>query len=259
MEDSKGKAEALNHQFVSVFTDENTSSQPKLNGSPSPDIDHLEITVEGKIYKKELRTTDYHDRKCVIRGETALKTAERITEVTENRNLITLPFTPSEDHLTTGSQLEEWLEGIEREFRYFRITDPEDKKDATIIYGGAVKKINVHKIVDKARTVPVMMNDVQIKIEPGSGADVNLLDGNQYRAYKNRTRERTELLESKTKLSTLQSSLPVKGEFITTVRNATRGIKTRMIVIRGKNNSPPLIGKKTLIELGMLQIKKMEH
>ena len=47
MEDSKGKAEALNHQFVSVFTDENTSSQPKLNGSPSPDIDHLEITVEG--------------------------------------------------------------------------------------------------------------------------------------------------------------------------------------------------------------------
>ncbi|CAG2211335.1 unnamed protein product [Mytilus edulis] len=38
MEDSKEKAEALNHQFVSVFTDENTSSQPKLNGSPSPDI-----------------------------------------------------------------------------------------------------------------------------------------------------------------------------------------------------------------------------
>ncbi|XP_071132943.1 uncharacterized protein [Mytilus edulis] len=47
MEDNKGKAEALNHQFVSVFTDENTSSKPKLNGSPSPDIDHLEITVEG--------------------------------------------------------------------------------------------------------------------------------------------------------------------------------------------------------------------
>ncbi|CAG2215513.1 unnamed protein product [Mytilus edulis] len=62
--------------------------------------------------------------------------AERITVVTENRNLRTLPFTPSEDHLTTGSQWEEWLEGIEREFRYFRITEPEDKKDAMIIYGG---------------------------------------------------------------------------------------------------------------------------
>ncbi|CAC5368591.1 unnamed protein product [Mytilus coruscus] len=97
MEDSKGKAEALNHQFVSIFTDENTSSQTKLNGSPSPDIDHLQITVEGRQVP-------------VVKIE--------------------------EDHLTTGSQWEEWLEGIEREFRYFRITDPEDKKDAMIIYGG---------------------------------------------------------------------------------------------------------------------------
>ncbi|CAG2239919.1 unnamed protein product [Mytilus edulis] len=121
---------------------------------------------------------------------------------------------------------------------------------------GAVKKINVHKIGDKARTVLVMMNDVQVKIEPDSGADVNVMDEYQYRAYKNRTREGSELLESKTKLSTLQSSLPVKGEFITTVKNATRGIKTRIIVIKGKINSPPLIGKKTLIELGMLQIKE---
>ncbi|CAC5411394.1 unnamed protein product [Mytilus coruscus] len=410
--------------------------------------------------------------------------AERITVVTENRNLRTLPFTPSEDHLTTGSQWEEWLEGIEREFRYFRITDPEDKKDAMIIYGGkeisrlekstpdpvdrrmdvyeklnawigirdtttreraadcefenqddrilehtiqttdneslikktinrkwtldqmlqeehqledttlqihdmrdlhtasrageiarvsnyggkqrnygmqnrekthtmrherrnncnycgkthsferredcgaygkqcnkcqkwnhfaavckskltsvnqsndrfrnkrhikrnqgrnvrktmegtseeefsedeflgstvnhlgAVKKINVHKIGDKTRTIPVMMNDVQVKIEPDSGADVNIMDEYQYRTYKNRTREGTKLLESKTKLSILQSSLPVHGEFITTVKNATRGIKTRIIVIKGKINSPPLIGKKTLTELGMLQIKE---
>ncbi|CAC5420083.1 SLC2A13 [Mytilus coruscus] len=51
-------------------------------------------------------------------------------------NLRILPFTPSEDHLTTGSQWEEWLEGIERKFRYFRIKDLEDKKDAMIIYGG---------------------------------------------------------------------------------------------------------------------------
>ncbi|VDI37629.1 Hypothetical predicted protein, partial [Mytilus galloprovincialis] len=73
---------------------------------------------------------------------------------------------------------------------------------------------------------------------------------------KNRTREGAELLERKTKLSTLQSSLKVKGEFITTVRNATRGITTKGIVIKGKINSPPLIGKKTLIELGMLQIQE---
>ncbi|CAC5388305.1 unnamed protein product [Mytilus coruscus] len=73
---------------------------------------------------------------------------------------------------------------------------------------------------------------------------------------KNRTREGAKLLESKTKLSTLQSSLPVKGEFISTVKNATRGIKTRIIVIKGEINSPSLIGKKTIIELGMLQIKE---
>ena len=74
----------------------------------------------------------------------------------------------------------------------------------------------------------------------------------QYRAYKHRTREYTELSDSKTKLSILQTSLPVKGEFITTVRNATRGVEAKKVVIKGKINSPPLIGKKTLIELGML-------
>ena len=31
---------------------------------------------------------------------------------------------------------EDWLEGIEREFRYFKITNQQDKKDAIIIYGG---------------------------------------------------------------------------------------------------------------------------
>ena len=31
---------------------------------------------------------------------------------------------------------ENWLDSIEREFRYFKITDPIDKKDALTIYGG---------------------------------------------------------------------------------------------------------------------------
>ena len=38
MEDSKSKAEALNQQFVSVFTEENMTNQPELKGNPSPDI-----------------------------------------------------------------------------------------------------------------------------------------------------------------------------------------------------------------------------
>ena len=35
-----------------------------------------------------------------------------------------------------GTARQEWLEGIERESRYFKISEPIDKKDAMIIYGG---------------------------------------------------------------------------------------------------------------------------
>ena len=59
----------------------------------------------------------------------------RITIVTATRNLRSQPFIPSDDQISTGKQWEEWLECIEREFRYFRITEPTDKKDALIIYG----------------------------------------------------------------------------------------------------------------------------
>ena len=62
---------------------------------------------------------------------------EAVTVVTtETRNLRALPFLPTEDQLSTGKAWEEWLEDIEREFRYFRISNPADRKDAMIIYGG---------------------------------------------------------------------------------------------------------------------------
>ena len=47
-----------------------------------------------------------------------------------------LPFQPTEDQLTTGKVWEEWLDDIEREFRFFRIGNSADRKDAMIIYGG---------------------------------------------------------------------------------------------------------------------------
>ncbi len=59
-----------------------------------------------------------------------------IQVVTETRNLKTLPFIIPEDANIVGKEWEEWLEGIECEFRYFKISDPVDKKDALIIYGG---------------------------------------------------------------------------------------------------------------------------
>jgi len=45
----------------------------------------------------------------------------RITVMTETRNLRSTPCIPSEDQ--RGTQWDEWLEEIIREFRYFRITE----------------------------------------------------------------------------------------------------------------------------------------
>ena len=40
------------------------------------------------------------------------------------------------------------------------------------------------------------------------------------------------------------------------VRNQRRGVKTKFIVVRGHINSPPLLGKMTLIDLGMISISE---
>ncbi len=58
-----------------------------------------------------------------------------VTVVTETRKLKTPPFIIPEDAIAIGGAWDEWLEGIEREFRYFKITEAADKKDSLIIYG----------------------------------------------------------------------------------------------------------------------------
>ena len=60
-----------------------------------------------------------------------------VTIISEGRNLRALPFRPTEDQLSTGKLWEDWLESIEREFRFFRVANPLDRKDALIIYGGS--------------------------------------------------------------------------------------------------------------------------
>ena len=52
------------------------------------------------------------------------------------RNLTIKPFTVDEDHIATGEEWDEWLDELEREMRFFRISDAEDMKDAMLIYGG---------------------------------------------------------------------------------------------------------------------------
>jgi hypothetical protein len=99
--------------------------------------------------------------------------------------------------------------------------------------------------------VKIHLGDVEMKVEPDSGADVNLMD----EFLRQLSGNKLKLEKSKVELSTLQSFLSVKGEFRTVVRNATCGIETKFIVIKGKINSLPLLSKATLLELGMMQIR----
>ena len=47
--DDKGKAEILNDQFTSVFTEEDLSTVPDMGVDPKPCVGALEITVEGVV------------------------------------------------------------------------------------------------------------------------------------------------------------------------------------------------------------------
>ena len=66
----------------------------------------------------------------------AAAAAQEIRVVTETRNLRTQPFVVPDEMNIVGRAWQEWLEGVEREFRYFKIIEAIDKKDTMIIYGG---------------------------------------------------------------------------------------------------------------------------
>ena len=118
-----------------------------------------------------------------------------------------------------------------------------------------VGKIKVNKVSDFEKTVPIVINDVIVHMEPDSGADVNVMDAYHYMALKRKSYENIALQESSTRLNTLQNELHVSGEFKATARNETRGTDTTFVVIKGKINSPPLLGRRKLITLGMLEIR----
>ena len=104
-------------------------------------------------------------------------------------------------------------------------------------------------------TVLIRIGDIDVNVEPDSGASANIMDEYQFRALHHRSKEIKELKPSKDTLKTLQSTLTVKGEFQTTLRNRNRGTTTKLLVIEGKMDSPPLLCKNTLVELGMLRIE----
>ncbi|CAC5387198.1 unnamed protein product [Mytilus coruscus] len=142
-------------------------------------------------------------------------------------------------------------------------TDKSDYEEDENYFGETTKHImKIHKVKTiygttdiKKKTVTVRIDDVDVKVEPDSGADMNVMDENQFLKFQKRTYGNPVLERSTVKLRTLQNSLPIKGEFKTVIRNETCGTETKFIVVKGEIKSPPLISKSTLIELGMLQIR----
>ncbi|VDI40773.1 Hypothetical predicted protein [Mytilus galloprovincialis] len=141
------------------------------------------------------------------------------------------------------------------------ISDYDEDEDEDY-FGGTIKHImkirkvkTIQGIRDIDKTVTIRIDDVDVKVEPDSGDDVNVMDEHQFVKFQSKTYGNPVLEKSKIKLSTLQNSLSIKGEFKTIIRNKTCGTETKFIVVKGKINSPPLISKSTLIELGMLEIR----
>ena len=101
----------------------------------------------------------------------------------------------------------------------------------------------------------VRLDDVDIRMEPDSVAEVNLMDEHQFQALLHRTEHKPTLAPCQIKLNTLQHPLHVKGKFDTIIRNQTCGKPATVVVVKGRINSPPLLSKDTLIDLGMMKIQ----
>ena len=114
-----------------------------------------------------------------------------------------------------------------------------------------VKKIRSGPSQD---TVLIRIGDIDAFVEPDCGASANVMDEYQFKALKHRSQEIKELEPRRDTLKTLQSDLTGKGEFTTTLLNKNQGTHSKFLVIQGKMDSPPLLSKSTLLELGMLKI-----
>ena len=79
------------------------------------------------------------------------------------------------------------------------------------------------------------------------------MDESQFANLREQAPELT-IKDTNVKLKALKEELPVIGEVDVEMSNETRTVSTTMLVIEGKIDSPPLIGRQTLEALGMLLI-----
>ena len=121
--------------------------------------------------------------------------------------------------------------------------------------GKHIEHVGKFKSREPQNTVEILISDVRAKCEPDSGASANIMDEYQYRALRKASKNDIQLMKTSDRLKTLQSELEVIGEFPTVLRNKTRGIETKFLVIKGHMDSPPLLSKASLEDLGMLKIE----
>ena len=78
-------------------------------------------------------------------------------------------------------------------------SESEDSSDEDFL-SQSVAHMNIKRIKKRyslEKTVPLMINDISIRAEPDSGADVNVMDEFQFRALLHRSAEQMELKDSK--------------------------------------------------------------
>ena len=106
---------------------------------------------------------------------------------------------------------------------------------------------------DKWKTCTIQINEISIVAEPDCGSDTNIMDESQFAKFQKQAPD-LKIKATKIKLKVLKEELPVIGEVDVEMSNETRTVPTSIIVIKGKIDSPPLIGRQTREALGMLLI-----
>ncbi|KAK3753779.1 hypothetical protein QZH41_014237, partial [Actinostola sp. cb2023] len=112
-----------------------------------------------------------------------------------------------------------------------------------------------HTSQDKGngKTCTVQINGTDVLIEPDTGSDATIMDEQQLKILQEKAPE-VKLKPSKVKLKALKEDLPVIGEADVIIENQTRTVYTTIVIIKGKIDSPALLGRETLEELGMVLI-----
>ena len=142
---------------------------------------------------------------------------------------------------------------VEKTEENFSSSSSDSSNDEDFIQHLRIKqttRMNRKKI---SKSCTVKINGVATEIEPDTGSDANIMDEEQFRRFQ-KTRPEIRLKKSRIKLRALLQDIPVLGECSVIIQNQTRQTRTRMIVIKGKMDSLPLIGRPTLSNLGMVLI-----